>query len=136
MNARAKLMGLNCTHFVDPDGLDRRNRSCAADLAVLAMRAMNEPRIAAVAHKRYARVWTGAGKKMTIYTTNHLLRDRYPGAIGLKTGFTNAAGLCLVAIIERGASRIGVIVLGSKDASGDARRIANEAVRRRLLPAA
>jgi D-alanyl-D-alanine carboxypeptidase len=136
MNARAKLLGLTCTHYVDPDGLDPRNRSCAADLAVLARRAMQVPRIVAIAHKRYARIWTGAGKKETIYTTNHLLRDRYPGAIGLKTGFTDPAGFCLIAIVKRGTKRIGVIVLGSKDSFGDARRVANEAVRRGLFPIA
>jgi D-alanyl-D-alanine carboxypeptidase (penicillin-binding protein 5/6) len=135
MNKRAKLLGLTCTHYVDPDGLDRRNRSCAADLAALAMRAMNEPRITRIAKKSYARVWPGSGKKITLYTTNHLLRDHYPGAVGLKTGFTNPAKFCLVAIIHRGARRIGIIVLGSRDSFGDARRIAREAARAGALPA-
>ncbi len=136
MNKRAKLLGLTCTRYADPDGLDRRNRSCAADVAALAMHAMNEPWIAAIARRRYARVWPGAGKKLTLRTTNHLLRDRYPGAVGLKTGFTNAAGFCLVAIVQRGARQIGVVVLGSKDSFADARRVANEAVRIGVLPAA
>ena len=65
---------------------------------------MNEPRIAAIARKRYARVWPGSGRKFTLYTTNHLLRDHYPGAIGLKTGYTNPAGFCLVAIVQRGSA--------------------------------
>ncbi len=136
MNRRAKLLGLTCTHYVDAHGLDRRNRSCAADLATLAMRAMNEPRIAAIARKRYARVWPGAGRKLTLYTTNHLLRDRYPGAIGLKTGYTNPAGFCLVAVVQRGPRRIGVILLGSRDAFSDARRVAREAARIGALPGA
>ena len=136
MNTRAKLLGLSCTHFADPDGLDRRNRSCPADLAALAMRAMNEPRITRIARKSYARVWPGSGRKITLYTTNHLLRDHYPGAVGLKTGFTNPAGLCLVAIIHRGTRRIGVVVLGSRDSFGDVRRIAREAARVGALPAA
>ncbi len=136
MNRRAKLLGLACTHFVDAHGLDGRNRSCAADLATLAMRAMNEPRIVEIARKRYARVWPGAGRKLTLRTTNHLLRDRYPGAVGLKTGYTNPAGFCLVAIIERGERRIGIVVLGSRDSFGDARRIAREAARMGVLPPA
>jgi D-alanyl-D-alanine carboxypeptidase len=136
MNRRAKLLGLTCTHYADAHGLDRRNRSCAADLATLAMRAMNEPRIAQIARKRYARVWPGAGRKLMLYTTNHLLRDRYPGAIGLKTGYTVPAGFCLVAIVERGSRRIGVVLLGSRDAFSDARRIAREAARAGALPAA
>jgi D-alanyl-D-alanine carboxypeptidase len=136
MNKRAELLGLTCTHFVDAHGLDPRDRSCAADLAVLAMRAMNEPRITQIARKSYARVWPGSGKKFTLYTTNHLLREHYPGAIGLKTGYTNPAGHCLVAIVERGNRRIGVILLGAHDAFRDARRIAREAARIGALPAA
>ena len=45
MNRRAKLLGLRCTHFADASGLDPRNRSCPADVAALAMRAMAEPRL-------------------------------------------------------------------------------------------
>jgi D-alanyl-D-alanine carboxypeptidase len=136
MNKRAQLLGLTCTHYADAHGLDRRNRSCAADLATLAMRAMNEPRITAIARKSYARVWPGSGRKITLYTTNHLLREHYPGAVGLKTGFTNPAGHCLVAIVKRGSRRIGVILLGSRDAFFDARRVAREAARIGALPAA
>ena len=40
----------------------------------------------------------GSGRKFTLYTTNHLLRDHYPGAIGLKTGYTDGAGNCLVVL--------------------------------------
>ena len=136
MNTRARLLGLTCTHFVDAHGLDRRNRSCAADLAALAMRAMNEPRITKIARKSHARVWPGSGPKFTLYTTNHLLRDHYPGAIGLKTGYTNPAGFCLVAIVQRGSRRIGIVLLGSRDSFFDARRVAREAARAGALPAA
>ena len=136
MNRRARLLGLTCTHFADAHGLDRRNRSCAVDLASLAMRAMNEPRIARIARKSYARVWPGSGRRFTLYTTNHLVRDHYPGAIGLKTGYTIPAGFCLVAVVERGRRRIGIVLLGSRDAFSDARRLAREAARVGALPAA
>lgn len=130
MNARARLLGLRCTRFVDPHGLDPRNRSCPADIAALAIRAMAEPRLARIAKHRFARVWPGFGRKLTLRSTNHLLRDRYPGAIGLKTGFTSRAGHCLVAVIERGERRIGIVLFGSKvSAFADARRIAREAAR-------
>ena len=86
--------------------------------------------------QRYARVWPGSGKKLTLRTTNHLLRDRYPGAVGLKTGYTIAAGFCLVAIVERGERRIGIVVLGSRDSFADVRRVAREAARLGALPAA
>jgi D-alanyl-D-alanine carboxypeptidase (penicillin-binding protein 5/6) len=136
MNRRAKLLGLTCTHYVDPHGLDPRNRSCPADIAALAMRAIAEPRIARIARRPFARVWTGAGRKLTLRTTNHLLRDHYPGAIGLKTGFTNPAGFCLAAILQRGGRRIGIVLLGSRDTYADAEQIARAAVRAGALPAA
>lgn len=130
MNRRAKLLGLGCTHFADASGLDPRNRSCPADVAALTLRAMAEPRLRRIARKRWARVWPGQGKKVTLRTTNYLLRERYPGAIGLKTGFTFAAGHCLVAVIRRGPTRIGIVLLGSKrDAFKDARRVARELAR-------
>jgi D-alanyl-D-alanine carboxypeptidase len=128
MNRRAKSLGLKCTHYADASGLDPRDRSCPADIAALAMRAMAEPRLRAIARKRRARVWPGIGNKVTLRTTNHLLREHYPGAIGLKTGYTLAAGHCLVAIIQRGTRRIGIVLLGSKtDAFADARKIARAA---------
>jgi D-alanyl-D-alanine carboxypeptidase (penicillin-binding protein 5/6) len=136
MNRRAQDLGMTCTHYVDPHGLNARDRSCAADLATLAMRAIAEPRIARIARHRFARVWPGSGRKLTLRTTNHLLRDRYPGAIGLKTGYTNPAGYCLVAIIERGGRRIGIVVLGSRDSFRDARQVARAAVRAGAFPPA
>ena len=91
---------------------------------------MAEPRLTRIARRTYARVWPGYGKTITLRSTNRLLRQRYPGAIGLKTGFTNRAGHCLVAVIERGARRIAIVLLGSQfSAFADARRIAREAAR-------
>jgi len=136
MNRRARLLGLRCTKYVDPHGLNPRDRSCPADLAVLAMRAMAEPRIARIARKRQARVWPGSGKKLTLRTTNHLLRERYAGAIGLKTGFTNAAGRCLVAVIQRGSQRIGIVLLHDRNPWQSARRITHAAVRAGVFPRA
>lgn len=130
MNARARLLGLSCTHYVDASGLDPRDHSCPADIAALAMRAMADPRLRDIARHAVARVWPGVGDKITLHTTNHLLRDHYPGAIGLKTGYTLLAGHCLVAIIQRGPTRIGIVLLGSKtDAFADARRVAREIAR-------
>jgi len=136
MNRRAKLLGLHCTKYVDPDGLNPGNRSCPLDLAALAMRAMAQPRIARIARKRATRVSTGVGKKLTLRTTNHLLRDRYPGAIGLKTGFTNPAGFCLVAVIQRGSRRIGVVLLNDKKRWTDVRLLTRAAVRAGIFPRA
>jgi D-alanyl-D-alanine carboxypeptidase (penicillin-binding protein 5/6) len=123
MNRRARDLGLSCTHYVDPDGLDIRDHSCPADLAALAVRAMAQPRIAAIARHSAARVWPGSGRMLTLRTTNPLLRAHYPGAIGLKTGFTDPAGRCLVAVVQRGGRRIAVVLLGDDDPGANAERI-------------
>jgi D-alanyl-D-alanine carboxypeptidase (penicillin-binding protein 5/6) len=130
MNRRARQLGLTCTHYVDASGLDPRDRSCPADIAALAMRVIAQPRLRWIANHATMRVWPGAGDKIKLETTNHLLRQHYPGAIGLKTGYTLAAGHCLVAIIKRGPTRIGIVLLGSKtDAFADAREVAREIAR-------
>ena len=74
MNKRAQLLGLTCTHYADPDGLDRRNRSCPADLAALAMRAMNEPRITADRAQALRPRLAGRGQEA------HALHDEPPAA--------------------------------------------------------
>lgn len=123
MNRKARRLGLRCTRFVDPHGLSPGDRSCPVDLAVLAMRAMAEPRIAEVAGEGRARVWPGAGKKRLLLSTNPLLQRDYPGTLGLKTGYTPAAGRCLVSVVRRGGRDIGVVVLGSPDPGTTTRRL-------------
>jgi serine-type D-Ala-D-Ala carboxypeptidase (penicillin-binding protein 5/6) len=115
MNARAAAWDLRCTHYVDPYGLAPRNRSCAEDLAQLAERALAQPRIARIAAKRSARVRIGRVGLRWLATTNPLLRTRYPGTVGLKTGFTNRAGRCLVAAVRRAERVVVVVVLHAED---------------------
>lgn len=134
MNRRAQRLGLACTRFVDPHGLDPRDRSCPSDVAALAAHAMAEERIARIARRRFARVWPGGGRKLTLRTTNPLVRARYPGAVGLKTGYTARAGRCLVAVVQRGARRIAIVLLGDADPGADARRIVRAATRAAELP--
>jgi D-alanyl-D-alanine carboxypeptidase len=64
----------------------------------------------------------GAIGKRWLATTNPLLRTRYPGAIGLKTGFTNRAGRCLVAAVRRGGRTRVVVVLHAEDPAGAVRK--------------
>lgn len=57
--------------------------------------------------------WTD-GRQLLVRNTNRLLRE-YPGAIGVKTGTTNEAGQCLIAVAEKEGKRIIVVVLKSKN---------------------
>ena len=118
MNQRARDWALPCTHYVDPYGLAVRNRSCAEDLAQLAEHALAQPRIARIARLRSAKVRIGRIGLRWLATTNPLLRTRYPGTIGLKTGFTDHAGRCLVAAVKRDGDVRVVVVLHAEDPAG------------------
>jgi D-alanyl-D-alanine carboxypeptidase (penicillin-binding protein 5/6) len=118
MNQRARDWALPCTHYVDPYGLAVRNRSCAEDLAQLAEHALAQPRIARIARLRSAKVRIGRIGLRWLATTNPLLRTRYPGAIGLKTGFTDHAGRCLVAAVKRDGDVRVVVMLHAEDPAG------------------
>jgi serine-type D-Ala-D-Ala carboxypeptidase (penicillin-binding protein 5/6) len=125
MNQQAAQLGLGCTRFSSPSGYyDAQNFSCAADLAVLAHVAMQQPRIAAVVRTFAAVIpFPIKGGKLYLYNNDPLLIYKYPGATGMKTGYTEAAGRCLVATAERGGVRLGVIVLNSQDPGTQARQL-------------
>jgi serine-type D-Ala-D-Ala carboxypeptidase (penicillin-binding protein 5/6) len=114
MNAKAQALGLRCTHFASPSGIDDRDQSCAADLAALTRIVMSKRRIARIVRKPQAVVrFPIKGGKLYLNSTNPLLRMRYPGTIGLKTGDTTKAGHCLIAVVRRGGRTLVAIVLHS-----------------------
>ena len=132
MNRRAREMGLGCTHYASSDGLSDRNRSCAADLAALARVAIGKPRIARLARRRQAEIpFPVKSGKLWLNNTNPLLRSGYRGTIGLKTGYTQKAGRCIVAIAERGGRTYGVVLLDSPNTARQARRLLDAAFRLR-----
>lgn len=115
MNDEAARLGMGCTRYSSPSGFfDQGNYSCAADLAMLAHVDMAQPRIARIVHTYSAALpFPIKGGKLYLYNNNPLLIYRYPGTTGLKTGWTIAAGRCLVATAERGGVKLGVVVLDS-----------------------
>ena len=125
MNQRARAMGLVCTHYTTPSGIrDAGNHSCAGDLAALARAVLRSPRLARIVRKRSAVLpFPIKGGKLYLFNTNPLLRARYRGTTGLKTGYTVAAGRCLVATAKRGRRRLGVVLLHSPEPGRQARRL-------------
>jgi D-alanyl-D-alanine carboxypeptidase (penicillin-binding protein 5/6) len=125
MNERAGAMGLTCTRYSTPSGFtDRGNSSCAADLAVQARALLDEPRLAKiVAHRQAVLPFPIKGGKLYLYNHNPLLRQRYRGTLGIKTGFTDAAGRCLVAAVARNGHRLGVVLLHSPDPGAQAEKL-------------
>jgi D-alanyl-D-alanine carboxypeptidase len=125
MNAKARQLGLFCTRFSSPDGFrDQGNFSCASDLAAMAGEVLKNPRLARIVRKRDAVLpFPIKGGKLYLSNTNPLLRMRYPGVLGVKTGYTDAAGRCLVVAARRGKTRLGVVMLHSPDPGTQARQL-------------
>lgn len=110
MNDRAKSLGLCRTHFVTPNGLhDPAHYTTARELAYITAEAMRVPELVKIVSSRYYRTVTGDHVR-TFKNKNALLWD-YEGAFGVKTGYTSAAGRCLVFGAEReGMTLIGVLL--------------------------
>jgi D-alanyl-D-alanine carboxypeptidase (penicillin-binding protein 5/6) len=123
MNEQARAFGMSCTRYSSPDGFkDAGNHSCATDLAGLARAVLDQPRLARIVKRRRAVLpFPIKGGRIELFNNNPLLRTGYPGTIGVKTGFTNAAGRCLVAAAQRGGRRLGVVLLHSPDPGRQAR---------------
>lgn len=130
MNVRAAEMGLRCTRFAGVEGLSARNRSCAADLVALAKHVLDTPRLARIVRKRRAILpFPIKGGRLHLYNNNPLLRRGYPGIIGVKTGYTDEAGRCLVAAARRGGVTLIAVVLDSPDPGEQARQLLDRGFR-------
>ena len=128
MNRRAAMWGLECTHFASSHGLEDGNRSCARDLAVMTRLAMAEPRIRRIVRRRQVDLrFPIKGGRLYLYGHNPLIRLGYRGAIGLKTGYTNAAGRCFVGVARRGGRRLAVVLLNSRDPAKHAPKLLDAA---------
>ena len=127
MNQRATQLGLRCTHFTTVSGIvDQGNYSCAQDLALIAHLVLEQPLLARIVSSRSAILpFPIKGGKLYLYNNNPLLVLRYPGVDGVKTGFTDAAGQCLVAAARRGHTWLGVVLLHSGDTSTEAQQLLN-----------
>lgn len=122
MNAKAKELGCTGTHFMNPHGLhDEEHYTTARDLLRIALEAMKNPTIASIVREDEVilPVTNKHDRTTTKYSTNYLLSkkanaDYYcEDAIGIKTGTTTPAGLCLVAACERGDYVYYTVVLGA-----------------------
>jgi D-alanyl-D-alanine carboxypeptidase (penicillin-binding protein 5/6) len=127
MNAEAARLGLGCTHYTSPSGyFNARNYTCAADLAELAHVDLIQPRIAHIVHTAEAVLpFPIKGGKLYLYNNNPLLVYDYPGATGMKTGYTELAGDCLVGTAKRDGVSLGVVLLHSPELGRQAAYLLN-----------
>jgi len=127
MNRQAHALGLRCTHFTTVSGIvDQGNYSCAQDLALIAHLVLEQPLLGRIVASRSAILpFPIKGGKLYLYNNNPLLALRYPGVDGVKTGFTDASGPCLVATARRGRAWLGVVLLHSGNTSAQAEQLLN-----------
>ena len=116
MNERALELGMNDTQFVNCTGLDdgenaQNHRTSAHDIGLMSRQLLKyHPAI-----KQYTTIWMDTLRSGTfgLSNTNKLIRF-YPGATGLKTGFTSGAGYCLSATAERDGLALIAVVMGAE----------------------
>ena len=111
MNRTAVRLGMIRTRFTSPNGLDDTGYSTARDLARITRAAYGLPGFASIAATRFHTIPAPDGVARVLQNRNALLW-LYPGAIGVKTGYTSAAGFCVVATADRGDQRLLAVVLG------------------------
>ena len=112
MNDRAVAIGCEDTVFASPHGLPADNHhTTARDLALIAREAMRNPTFREIVSTQRASIpWAEHDYDRILNNKNKLLSE-YPGAIGIKTGYTKAAGRCLVFAAKRdGLELIGVVL--------------------------
>ena len=112
MNKKASEMGLVNSHFVTPHGLDQeKHYTTAYELACMADYALNIPKFREIVGSKKYNITINARSSL-IGNTNELLGNLY-GVYGVKTGFTNGAGRCLVTVCKRDDIDIITVVLSA-----------------------
>jgi D-alanyl-D-alanine carboxypeptidase (penicillin-binding protein 5/6) len=117
MNSKARQIGMRSTHFNNPCGYDGKDHySSPADLLKMTEYAIKNPTFNVISkinsHTYYA-LNKGKLKQFTAYTHNRLL-NRYQYAVGVKTGFTNKAGPCLIARAKKDGKDCLIVMMNSK----------------------
>jgi len=117
MNVRAKQLGMRNTHFSNPCGYDGKDHySSPNDLLKMTEYAITSQTFNAISklntHTYYA-LNKGKLRQFTAYTHNRLL-NRYAYAVGVKTGFTNKAGACLIARAKKDGKDCLIVMMNCK----------------------
>jgi D-alanyl-D-alanine carboxypeptidase (penicillin-binding protein 5/6) len=134
MNATAARMGLTHTHFTSPDGLpyptETSTYSTPSDLLTLGLAAMRFPAFRSIVDQQFFHLPKGPGHHQYWWDNTNDLIDSYSGAVGIKTGYTDDAGHCLLfEAVRNGRALIGVVLdspaTGVSAAAQDAAQMLN-----------
>ena len=120
MNRVAEELGFQNSHFMNPDGYhDENHFMCPVDAGRVGMLALENPVIAKYAKMSSDAAVFESGEHIAWYNTNHLINRESPyyspAALGLKTGYTDAAGQCLLAAFREGERTYIVGIFGAQN---------------------
>lgn len=120
MNEKAAFLRLGDLEYKDPAGLDEGSSSSARDLAILASYALRNPKFAEIVRTAESTISSFDGAIVhDLKSSNRMLKSDeqyyYPNAIGIKTGFTNEAGHCLVSAAEKDGQMILGVILNTNE---------------------
>lgn len=114
MNAKAKLIGMDHTEFVNPSGLDeggKSNMASANDMAKLTAYALKNPTFQEIVRTKEKRVPNPNETGDYVWKNKNKMLSIYEGADGVKTGFTKLARRCLITSATRGHQQLAVVTL-------------------------
>lgn len=126
MNQKAKEIKMERTNFTNPIGFDEPNHyTTALDLARLSLVAMKNEEFAKIVGTSRITVYDTTGKIPHYLTNINLLVEKLPQVKGVKTGWTQQAGECLVSFVEQDGKKIIIVVLGSEDRFEETEKLIN-----------
>jgi len=124
MNEKARELGLENTHFMNPHGLDHDDHySSANDLAKLTAYALRNPVFREIVKTRVKKVPNPYAEWDHIWINKNKMLRLYEGADGVKTGYTKLAHRCLVSSATRNGQQLAVVTLNDGDDWADHRRL-------------
>lgn len=124
MNRRAKQLGMQDSHFINPHGLHANGHYTSAyDLALLSREAMKNSTFRKVVRTKVYHIPWGARDYDRLLINHNRLLWRYKSSIGIKTGYTRQAGNCLVGAAQKGSLTLIAVSLNSKSAFQDVQQV-------------
>ncbi|MBV8258827.1 MAG: D-alanyl-D-alanine carboxypeptidase [Actinobacteria bacterium] len=124
MNAEAAHLSMHDTHYASTSGVvDKDNYSSAWDVAAVTREALQNPVFRKIVRTPRIEVPWSAPTYSKIYVNNNLMLRLYPGATGVKTGYTHLSGWCLVTSATRRGHTLISVVLDSGDMYNDSKKL-------------
>lgn len=116
MNEKAKQIGMSNSHFMNPSGLTQDGHySTCYDMALLTEYALQNDVFSSICSEKSSVVYYGNPPYRRVLTNHNKLLSTYDGVNGVKTGFTKAAGRCLVSSAQRDGIELIVVTLNAPD---------------------